>query len=140
MRLPAPMRLPDWKPRLIAYLQDAARRPFEMGTHDCCLFAAGAVQAMTGDDPAAPWRGRYTTLEGGLKLVRKAGFKGYVAMAEAQFAAVHVSLASPGDLAVIDTDDGPALGVVQGEGIYVLGVDRMGLLPIAAARLILLVA
>jgi hypothetical protein len=133
------MRLPDWKSRLLDYLNDAVRRPFGYGTHDCCLFAAGAVEATTGIDPAAAFRGRYSTLKGGIKAVRKAGFSDYVGMAIAQLDSVHASCATPGDLAVIDTPNGPVLGVVQGEGVYVLGVERMGLMPVASARLILAV-
>ena len=138
MGLPAtPPRLPDWQTRLIGYLNAAARCPFKVGTHDCCLFAAGAVRAMTGSDPAAGYRERYTTLKGGLRVLRKAGFKDHVDMAQTLFSEVHASRAAPGDLAVVDTPEGAALGVVQGESVYVLGPDRIGLLPIAAARLFL---
>jgi hypothetical protein len=127
------MRLPDWKQRLIAYLEDCVRRPFQFGRHDCALFAAGAVQAMTGTDPAADWRGRYRTLKGGLKAVRRAGYADHIALAAAVLPEVHPAFAAPGDLAVIGTPDGPALGVVQGEGVYVLGPDRIGLVSMGDA-------
>lgn len=128
-------RLPDWKNRLHAYLDDCARTPFALGTHDCALFAAGAVAAMTGTDIAAPYRGRYTTLKGGLRLLQQAGFADHVALARHHHAEVHAAFVTPGDLAVIDTAEGAVLGVVQGEGIYVLHVTgRIGLLPIAAAQ------
>jgi hypothetical protein len=127
-------RLPDWKPRLLAYLQESSARPFQFGTHDCALFAAGAVQAMTGFDPAADYRGGYRTLNGGLRAIHKAGFEDHVALACHLFEAIHSSRVAPGDLAVVDTDEGAALGVVQGDGIYVLGIDRLGLVPLANAR------
>ena len=66
-------RLSNWTAPLIEYLAAAARRPFKPGHHDCALFAAGAVAAMTGTDFAAQWRGRYTTLRGGLRVIRRAG-------------------------------------------------------------------
>ena len=66
------MRLPDWKTHLIAYLADAARKSYQPGVHDCALFSAGAVLAMTGVDLAAGWRGRYTTLTRGLRVLRHA--------------------------------------------------------------------
>ena len=59
----------NWTAPLIEYLAAAARRPFKPGHHDCALFAAGAVAAMTGTDFAAQWRGRYTTLRGGLRVI-----------------------------------------------------------------------
>lgn len=54
------MRLPDWRARLMAYLEEAKTRPFRYGVHDCGLFAAGAVEAMTGRDVAGAVRGTYT--------------------------------------------------------------------------------
>lgn len=51
-------RLPDWPERLADYL--AAMRPhrFAWGVHDCVRFAAGAVHAITGQQPTAlQWQG-----------------------------------------------------------------------------------
>jgi hypothetical protein len=132
------MRHPDWKSRLHAYLAECAQTPFGFGTHDCALFAAGAVAAMTGDDFAADYRGRYSTLKGGLRLLQKAGFADHITLAAYHFAKVHSAFVAPGDLAVIDTDDSAALGVVQGEGVYVLHVSgRIGVMPMDAARTLL---
>lgn len=57
---PSPLhRLPDWPERLAAYIAANRPLPFAWGTHDCALFAAGAVQAVTGCNvlPAA-WADR----------------------------------------------------------------------------------
>lgn len=53
------MRLPHW-PRLLDEYVDAARlQPFGWGALDCCTFAAGAVQAITGRAvPLPAWSGR----------------------------------------------------------------------------------
>ena len=72
-------RLDDWHARLAAYVYEAGRTPFAYGAHDCALFAAGAVAAMTGTDLASDWRGRYRTLAGGLKAVKRAGHADHVA-------------------------------------------------------------
>lgn len=114
-------RFPDWHPRLVAWLTEVARLPFAYGSHDCALFAAGAVAAMTGHDFAAPWRGRYTTLRGGLRVLRAAGFADHVSLAQSVLPPRAPAFAQPGDLAVIgDTPGDRALGVVQGPGVYVL--------------------
>ncbi len=130
-------RLINWHARLVTYMADCRARPFEIGQHDCALFAAGAVQAMTGHDPAAAWRGRYTTLRGGLRVLRRAGFRDHIKVVATQFPQTPLAQALPGDLAVIDTDNGAAfgsaLGVVQGEAIYVLGPDGLGLVARNAA-------
>ena len=82
---------------------------------------------------AADWRGRYSTMRGGLRVLRKAGFEDHIALAAAHFPEVPPLMAQPGDLAVVPTDDGQALGVVQGEAVYVLGPHGLGLVSILSA-------
>ncbi|MDB5658307.1 MAG: hypothetical protein JWS10_922 [Cypionkella sp.] len=128
------MRYPDWKLRLIDYVGVCANLPFEYGQHDCALFAAGAVDAMTGIDLAADWRGQYSTLKSGLRAIKRAGYADHLAFASAHFEAIAIAFAAPGDLAVIDGPEGAVLGVVQGEGIYVLALSGLGTLPLTYAR------
>lgn len=135
------MRLYDWEARFAAYIVGIARTPFRPGALDCALFAAGGAQAVTGIDPAAAFRGRYRTIEAGLKLMRAGGHEDHVAFAQAHFPAVGRAQALPADIAVV-TDagfsrSGPALGLVQGEMIYVLRGAGLGLVPIEAAGQIL---
>ena len=128
-------RLPDWPLRLVAYVTAQARRPFAPGDHDCALFVAGAVAAMTGEDPAEGVKGRYTTVKGGLRVLRAAGFADHVAAVAARCPEIPVLRAGVGDIAVVDGDDGlPALGIVQGEAIYVLHPTGLALLPLTRAR------
>jgi hypothetical protein len=127
-------RFPDWRARLLEYLIEVSRIPFEDGVHDCALFLAGGVNAMTGVDFAAPYRGRYTTLRGGIRILRKAGFRDHVALAEASLPRKPVALANEGDGACVDTPDGPALGIVQGSQIYFLSPAGLGFLPLTSAH------
>ena len=127
-------RLPDWQARLVAYLHAARLRPFAYGRHDCSLFAADCVAAMTGHDMAAPWRGRYTTLRGGIRVLRRAGFIDHIALTASLFPEIPPLSAQPGDLAVVPTDEGPALGVVQGEAVYLLGPTGLGLVSLLLAQ------
>lgn len=126
-------RLPDWRSRLIAYLGQVSARPFAPGTHDCALFFAGAVEAMTGVDYAKPYRGRYTTLRGGLRVLRKDGFADHIALAAHHLPEIAPAFAWPGDGMVVDTDEGPALGVCQGRAVYLLGPNGGGLVSILTA-------
>lgn len=126
-------RRTDWRGRLRAYASAAARRPFVFGQHDCALFAAGAVEAMTGHDPASAWRGRYTTQAGGLRVIRRDGHADHIAAAAAIFAEVAPAFAQVGDLAVVPGDGGPVLGVVQGSWIWVLRPDGLGVAPLTDA-------
>ena len=45
--------------------------PFEWGRHDCVLWPADAVLALTGIDHAAPYRGRYSSPLGAARLLRR---------------------------------------------------------------------
>lgn len=128
-------RQPDWRVRLASYLAAVAAKPFAPGEHDCALFAAGAVTAMTGVDLAADWRGAYASLPAGLRALRKAGFDDHIALVARQFKPIHPAFAQVGDIAVLEGDDGfAALGIVQGERIYVLRPDGIATLPLTDAK------
>lgn len=128
------MRFPDWQSRLVSYLSEVSRKPFGYGTHDCALFAAGAVAAMTGIDLAEGWHGRYTDLLGGMRVLRAAGYRDHVHLVEANFEAIPVAFAAMGDIAVVPSPEGDALGIVQGEGIYVLTLTQLSVEPISHAK------
>lgn len=128
------MRLENWRARLSAYLSDVSRKGFRPGEHDCALFAAGAVEAMTGRDPAAAWRRTYRTIEDGLALLAQAGHADHVAFAADLFEEIPPILAQVGDLAAIREGDDLALGIVQGPMIYVLRPSGLGLVPLTFAE------
>lgn len=68
-------RLPDWEARLLALLDEAAARPFELGRWDCALFGGAAVLAVTGNDIARPYIGKYTTAAGYMRQLKRRGHK-----------------------------------------------------------------
>lgn len=129
------MRLPDWQARLSAYILASWTRPLAPGQFDCMLFGAGGVEAVTGTDPAADFRGRYTTLKGGFRVLKNAGFLDHIACIDAHFARIPRAQAIGGDLAAVPGEDGTAaVGIVQGTLIYVLGPEGgLSLAPIEAA-------
>ena len=121
---------PEKQRRLIEYLSERARMEFRPGKHDCAIFAAGAVQAMGGPDLARGWRG-YRTMREGISKLRKRGFRDHIALARH-----HLPPAPkprPGDVAVVQLDEGPALGIVQGASVYVVAEVGWTLLPIDRA-------
>jgi hypothetical protein len=66
-------RLPDWEPRLAAYIESVRDSEFAWGKHDCALHSANAVLAVTGDDIATKFRGKYSTARGSLRALKRYG-------------------------------------------------------------------
>jgi hypothetical protein len=128
------MRLSDWRPRLLDYLLTVSKQPFEPGVNDCALFAAGGLAAMTGVDLSAEWRGQYTTLEQGYALLRAAGHRDHIALAAQHLKEIPAAFAGVGDVAVVAGSIGDSLGIVQGEGIYVLTLRGLGVVPLDHAH------
>lgn len=127
-------RLPDWRSRLFAYVDEVKLMPYDEAKHNCGLFPAGAVKAITGVDYAAPYR-KLKTLPGQLRRMRREGFANHVELAASLFQEIHPSQARMGDLAAFKADDdiGVALGVVISENVFVLRRDGLGTLPLLSA-------
>jgi len=47
-------RLPGWESRLYALERDSREFAFVWGMHDCCTFAAAAIEAVTGQPVSLP--------------------------------------------------------------------------------------
>lgn len=129
------VRLADWRPRLFEYVERVRRLPLEFGANDCGQFAGGWIEALTGENPAAELRGLYASQATGIALVRaRMGYTGPVDWARALFPIVPIAMAQVGDLAVLKTPQGPALGGVQGERIYAVGVTGLTTVDLLTAR------
>lgn len=110
--------------------------PFEWGKHDCALSAAKAVQVQLKDDVdfAADFRGKYSTMEGGLKLLRKAGFKDHAGLIASLLPEIPVSMAQIGDIVAVDFGElGVTLMLVAGHRIIGPMPDMAGNLPLTRA-------
>lgn len=128
-------RKEDWPARLTAFVAGRRRTPFAWGRNDCCLFAADAVAAMTGVDPAKPWRG-YKTVRGAMNRVRRAGgVPGLMAQAAQRhgWPSITATFARRGDIVLAATPDGPALAVRFGHGVVLPGSDGLLTLPLDPA-------
>lgn len=99
-------RLPDWPALLARHILDATDRVFEWGRHDCSVFAADGILAITGRDPIARARGRYADEKRASVILREIGGLGVPEAAETlmiEFGAplVHPAFAQRGDLVLI---------------------------------------
>ena len=105
-------RKTEWPEILIAEIEAARERPFSFGRHDCCIFAANIVRAMTGVDLMKGLR-RYRSAASAARIMRRAGHERLVAMItsvmrEHGCTSVRPSLARRGDvvMAKVSIDGG----------------------------------
>lgn len=126
------MRHADWPQILAQQIEDARSRPFKWGTADCALFVADVVLAMTGTDYATDLRG-YTDQAGALDRIRDAG------SLEAVVSGLlgepwPVNAIGRGDVVLIDTEDGEALGICIGTACAFAGMTGLQFLSRTAIR------
>lgn len=126
----------DWRRRLSDYIRASRNRPCEYGVFDCCLFAAGAIDAQVeGSMLVELHRGAYSDLSSGLAFARRLGVGSPLGMARKLLKRISPPKMMLGDIAVIDTPEGPAFTVVQGSHLYAVGKDDLMLLERTAARI-----
>lgn len=120
-------RLATWEAALSEYVAAMRHVPFEYGENDCCTFISGAVEAMTGVDPMAEFRGKYDSLKGSMKALKSIGAGDLESTLDAKFPAVSVSHARRGDVAFFDG----SAGVVAGSFAWFVSDDGLERVPIA---------
>lgn len=125
-------RRPDWRARLLVYLQEVQAWPFAWGVHDCGTFAAGVVEAVTGAD----WREvlerlgatEHRDAVSAARYVRSLDADHVGAIAGRLFASIPVSQARQGDLVAFAGEGWcplGTLGVVDGETSLVIGAEGL---------------
>lgn len=128
------VRYQNWEERLAVYLDRVSEEPFKWGAHDCALFSAGAVNAMTGFDPAEDYREKYDTAKGAAAALRVFGAGTLLRTMRATFASeVTPSFAQRGDVVM---KDATSAGICVGRFSYFVGEEgsREGLITIPTAQ------
>lgn len=112
-------RLRTWQSNLAALFAERRRAPFRWGVHDCCLWPADGVLAVTGVDPAADLRDTYATEAEAEAVLAAHG--GLVEIAIARLGPViPTDLAQPGDvgLLIVPAGERPSLALYGGGGLW----------------------
>ena len=114
------MRYPDWPIRLNEYINSLHGKEWDMGTWDCCVFAAGAVEAMTGVDHMPEFRGHYDSWPSSDQALEEIGQGDLYRTIRAKFGPPVIGVkGQKGDLAFMDGSLGLVLGrtgMFLGEG------------------------
>jgi hypothetical protein len=122
------LKCQGWEHTLFEFVESRKNLPFERGVHDCCLFAADWVLALTGVDYAAALRGTYADDESALAIIQAAG--GIVPLVSRLVGEpIAVSLAQRGDVVAIKEGTTGAIGVCIGKYSVFVGHDKMYHIP-----------
>lgn len=125
-------RLEDWPTRLFAYIAQRRRMPFAWGTHDCCQFARRAVEAITGEDPAAGLDLlEYTDAAGAAAYLAEHPIESIPAAAGLQ--EIPVLRAQRGDIVLMPSGEHLVLGVCLGGYIAGPGATELEHIPLRRA-------
>ena len=117
------VRFGDWEVRLARYLAENESRPFAYGDWDCALFVCGAIESMTGVDPAQWFRGRYHSRAEArgamLEYCGTARIGAFFALMAASFAMseVPVLMGRRGDMVLVEHDGRRSLGILAMDGM-----------------------
>jgi hypothetical protein len=68
---------------LLDYIEAAGKRPWVWGQMDCVTFACGWIRRVTGSDPSAGFRGRYSSADEARELQKEEG--GFVFIVRHEF-------------------------------------------------------
>lgn len=123
-------RLNNWQSRFATLVSDRRNAPFVWGSHDCCLWAADAVQSITGRDFAKPFRGTYDSALTALQVLDEHG--GVEAIAtKALGEPCEIGQLAVGDVVCVLNTGRKSLAVWQGQFVLAVGQFRLESLPMS---------
>lgn len=119
------MRRENWPTELANYIDKRSKMPFEWGTNDCCTFACSWVHILVGFDPSVEFR-CYHDAKSALKLLKEEGGVEVIAVNVCQqwgWPECPPLQAQRGDVVLMDTPQGAAMGICLGSRCAFPGVD-----------------
>lgn len=119
------IRLSNWPSRLDRFLTATVEKKHQYGINDCFLFFGAGVEAVTGVDVTAKYRGKYTSHAEGIALAEEHGFKDHIDWAKSLFKVKHPSRGTTGDGAIVPIDTGLALGMISGSRVFLIGENGL---------------
>lgn len=118
-------RISTWEQALSDYIESKRDEPFVYGINDCCMFAAGATEAMTGVDPIPEFRNQYDSLKTSLKALKEIGAGDLEKTIDGKLPEIPVGWAQRGDVAFFDE----SLGVVMDGYAWFVSDDGLERVP-----------
>jgi len=139
------VRSDNWPQLFHEFVMSRSALPFRWGHNDCALFVADAINAMCGVDLGSGLRGEYDSLAGAVVQMQVLTDTPRATVENvAEYFAASCQMperpgplfAQRGDIVLLDSELGPAMGVVDLDGIRCLFVAQAGLheMPLKACR------
>jgi hypothetical protein len=131
-----------WQDTLHKFILLRHKEKFSWGSMDCCLFACDAVREMTAVDLAEDFRNKYDSLTSAVRAMRElvgdgnADIHTLVEIVVEKIAARHsidevdLMKAQRGDVVLLDSPMGKALGIVGLRGTHVHTTGPDGLIEV----------
>jgi hypothetical protein len=128
----------DWHQKLLDTLYFYRNLPFEWGTHDCALFACNTIEAMTDEDLARDFRGKYSSALQAARVIRAFTKGGDLEALAEKICSEHgldevpVKFAQRGDVVVLHATSNHrvALGIVGADPRYAYAPGPLGLVRV----------
>lgn len=120
------MRVADWDARLCALVARMKDAPYDPSRHDCLLWPAAAVKAVTGKDHGRGHRGKYRSQASAYRYLQTLGHDSPEAFLDSLFEQKPVGFARRGEI-VLASDGIPAVCM----GGFALSAGPEGLVRVA---------
>lgn len=124
------IRLQGWRSNFNDLIDAIRADPFVWGTNDCLFgLVVPTIRVIYGVELFEKYDGKYKTAKAGLTVMRKAGFATLADGIASEMQEIHPSECVVGDIAAMSRPDDAyqfALGVVNGDRIFVMTPDGLG--------------
>ena len=126
------MRLTHWQIFYGQITEAYQHKPFKWGEHDCILWAANVVRALTGEDYGAEWRGTYDSALSAARLINELG--GAEALVTRFLGEpIPVLMANVGDVLLLKQGDWDMLAICNGQTMLAPGEHGLAVHETASA-------
>lgn len=122
-------RLDGWEARYAAVMDDARRKPYLVGQHDCFRLACAVLEALTGEDRWPEFAGQYSSRREAMRLLARHG-RNFDEAGDWFFRGARVPMTQGrrGDIAKY-FDSESHLGVITGGQVAVLAESGLVAVP-----------
>jgi len=126
-------RYDDWQLRFETLVAENMSKAFSWGSHDCMLWAANAVEALTGFDAAEDLRGTYDSALGAARVVKELGGMEKLITDRLGVEPVGAGYANVGDILLADLEGQLTAAVCNGETMLAPSAECLVALPTLSA-------